>query len=312
VLADLLPVVSRNFLAILLEGMPFIFLGTLFSGFIDAYLPRQTIDRLLPKKPLPAILISGVLGLILPVCECAVVPVIRRLIGKGLPISCALTYMLAAPIVNPITALSTWKAFPQAPALFTSSRLLLGYAAAVLIGLLILRKPLSSILKDSALPKENEKESDHSHDHSSQKGDRLVLAMRSALRDFVDVGIYFTIGVIITALFKAHLDLGGGAQLIDTLSNNSFIGTAAAMILAFLLSLCSTSDAFIAANLRPLNYAAKMAFLTFGPLCDLKLIFLYQTVFRKKFVITLCLGLFIFCGTTALLWQHFLLPLFAR
>ena len=99
------------FLSILLEGAPFILLGALISGVIDAWLPSGAMDRLLPKRALPAILVSGLLGIIFPVCECAIVPVIRRLVQKGLPLGCAMTYMLAAPIVNPIVALSTWTAF---------------------------------------------------------------------------------------------------------------------------------------------------------------------------------------------------------
>ena len=305
---------SRNFLAILLEGMPFIFLGTLFSGFIDAYLPRRAIERLLPRRPLPALLVSALLGIILPVCECAVVPVIRRLLGKGLPLSCALAYMLAAPVVNPITALSTWKAFPEAPGAMTASRLGLGYLAAVLVALAILRFSPRAILRKSALP-ENTGQETASQNHkpaaspSGQPASRLTAALRSALRDFIDVGIYFTIGVIITALFKAQIDLAGGAPaLVETLSAHPLLGPAAAMALAFLLSLCSTSDAFIAANLRPLSYASKLAFLTFGPLADLKLLFLYQTVFRKKFILWLILGLFLFLGAASALWQ-LLLPL---
>src|SRR6218665_875798 len=131
------------FLSILFEGAPFILLGTLISGFIDIYLPAGTMDRFLPKNRFLAVLTAGLLGAILPVCECAVVPVIRRLVKKGLPVSCALTYMLAAPIVNPITALSTWKAFkgPEIPfgegmtysasLVMTVSRLGLGFLVAV-------------------------------------------------------------------------------------------------------------------------------------------------------------------------------------
>ena len=116
------------FLSILFEGVPFILLGTLISGFIDIYLPAGAMDRFLPRNKFQAVLMAGLLGAVFPVCECAVVPVIRRLVKKGLPVSCALTYMLAAPIVNPITALSTWKAFQgQGAAMMTSSRLLLGF-----------------------------------------------------------------------------------------------------------------------------------------------------------------------------------------
>ena len=102
---------SYEFLSIFLEGLPFIFLGTLISGFLGTYLPRSAFEKFLPKNPVLAVMISGLLGAIFPVCECAVVPVIRRLIKNGLPASCALAYMLAAPIFNPITAISTYKAF---------------------------------------------------------------------------------------------------------------------------------------------------------------------------------------------------------
>lgn len=117
------------FLSLLFEGAPFILLGTLISGLLDVYLPSGAMDRLLPKNKIGAVLVAGLLGAIFPVCECAVVPVIRRLVKKGLPVSCALTYMLAAPILNPITALSTWKAFEgQDAGLMTASRLLLGFS----------------------------------------------------------------------------------------------------------------------------------------------------------------------------------------
>src|SRR6218665_2973624 len=95
------------FLSILFEGAPFILLGTLISGFIDVYLPAGTMDRFLPKNKILAVLTAGLLGAVFPVCECAVVPVIRRLVKKGLPLSYALTYMFSAPIINPIVAIRT-------------------------------------------------------------------------------------------------------------------------------------------------------------------------------------------------------------
>ena len=140
------------FLSILLEGAPFILLGALISGVIDAWLPSGAMDRLLPKRAFPAILVSGLLGIIFPVCECAIVPVIRRLVQKGLPLGCAMTYMLAAPIVNPIVALSTWTAFTgRDPLLMMGSRVTMGYVIAVLAGLIISRFAASSVLKDRVL-----------------------------------------------------------------------------------------------------------------------------------------------------------------
>lgn len=301
------------FLSILFEGAPFILLGTLVSGFIDIYLPAGTMDRFLPKNRNLAVVVAGLLGAVFPVCECAVVPVIRRLVKKGLPVSCALTYMLAAPIVNPITALSTWKAFQgQNAAMMTSSRLLLGFLIAVAVGLIVSRLPLAMVLKGKLVKSIEEPEPEHGHGHehgeccghhhAHDQDNRLVAAFRSALKDFVEVGVYFAIGVSITALFNTGI--APGAAWLDGLAGSAVGSPAALMALAFILSLCSTSDAFIAATLDKFSWGAKLAFLTFGPMMDVKLIFLYQTVMRKNFIIALALGLFLAIGGITIFWQH--------
>jgi hypothetical protein len=312
------------FLSILFEGAPFILLGTLVSGFIDIYLPAGTMDRFLPKNRKLAVVVAGLLGAVFPVCECAVVPVIRRLVKKGLPVSCALTYMLAAPIVNPITALSTWKAFQgQGTVMMTSSRLLLGFLIAVAVGLIVSRLPLAAVLKEKLVRSLDEPEKEHGHHHHKHEhgeccscdghrpplqenaDNRLVAAFRSALKDFIDVGVYFAIGVSITALFNTGI--APGAKWLDGLAGNPVGAPAALMMLAFVLSLCSTSDAFIAATLDKFSWGAKLAFLTFGPMMDVKLIFLYQTVMRKRFIAALALGLFLVIGGITVFWQHLVL-----
>ena len=309
------------------QDAPFILLGTIISGFVDIYLPAGTMDRFLPKNRTFAVLAAGLMGAVFPVCECAVVPVIRRLVSKGLPVSYAITYMLAAPIVNPITALSTWKAFQgQAPWMMTGGRVLLGYLVAVAVGLLIARFSLRSILrkslvekieKEAATPKAEEACSSccgHHHDHAAhdhaethtKHDNRLVAAMRSAQKDFVDVGVYFTIGVAITALFNTGI--APGAIWLDGLAGNIFIAPAALMALAFILSLCSTSDAFIAATLAKFTWGAKLAFLTFGPMFDVKLLFLYQSVLRKKFILCLGVSIFVVIWLVSIAAQHWLIP----
>lgn len=313
------------FLSILFEGAPFILLGTLISGFIDVYLPAGTMDKFLPKNKFLAVLTAGLLGAIFPVCECAVVPVIRRLVRKGLPLSCALTYMLAAPIVNPITALSTWKAFQgQGAGMMTSSRMLLGFLIAVAVGLIVSRLSMTAVLRPklvkilendkaaaaSAHSHEHEHEHEHSccgHDHHEDEppgGNRLVAAFRSALKDFVEVAVFFTIGVAITALFNTGI--APGAEWLDSLAQNPAAAPAALMALAFILSLCSTSDAFIAATLDKFSWGAKLAFLTYGPMMDVKLIFLYQTVLNRRFIVSLAIGLFLAIGGISIFWQHLL------
>ena len=306
------------FLSIVLEGAPFIFFGTLVSGIIDAYLPPGLIDKWLPKNKWLAVIMSALLGAIFPVCECAIVPVIRRLIKKGLPISCAITYMLAAPIINPITIISTMNAFndsagksellsamtkDSSQALFvTSSRLLIAFIVTVGVGFVVMKIRTSSILRPSLISEKekSDHEHDHSHDDAGEKPDKLVQAMRTALRDFVETAMYFTIGVAITALFKAYVT----DSMIIAFNQSEYIGVNLMMILAFVLSLCSTSDAFIAANF-PVPLSAKLAFLVFGPMMDVKLVFMYLSVFIKKFVLSLGIGLFIAIGALCYVWSDY-------
>lgn len=145
-------------------------------------------------------------------------------------------------------------------------------------------------------------------DHNTLKvsaNEKLVTALRSAMKDFVDVAVYFTVGVMITAAFNTGL--APGAVWFDSLAQNSTAAPAAMMGLAFILSLCSTSDAFIAATLAKFSWGAKLAFLTFGPMMDVKLLFLYQSVLRKRFIFLLALGIFIAIGITSMILQYFVL-----
>lgn len=332
------------FLSIILEGAPFILLGTLISGFIDAYLPAGLIDRWLPKNKVVAVFLSGLLGAVFPVCECAIVPVIRRLIRKGLPISCAITYMLSAPIINPIVVVSTMKAFSTSlgqfslretetavaygPVFMTSSRLLIAFIVTVAVGLVVLKVRSRSILQPGVIPDEIDDASgetsiaSRAHEgteteesccgggacdaapdvadtiaEEEPRRNRLVLAMRTTMRDFMETAMYFTIGVAITSVFKAYVT----EDLILLFNQNEVTGIALMMVLAFVLSLCSTSDAFIAANF-PVPQSAKLAFLVFGPMMDVKLVFMYLSVFRPKFVATLAISLFFVIGILSYLW----------
>src|SRR5260370_38982397 len=100
-----------SYLALAFEGLPFVLVGAVVSGVISAFVPSRTITRFLPKNHLLANLMSGLLGLIFPVCEFGIVLVVRRLLDKGLPFSFVLTYMLASPMVNPISIFSADAAF---------------------------------------------------------------------------------------------------------------------------------------------------------------------------------------------------------
>jgi uncharacterized membrane protein YraQ (UPF0718 family) len=289
---------SYAFVSVLLEGVPFILLGTLLSGLIEQFLPARMMTRLLPRNAFAAVCLGGVLGVVFPMCECGIVPVIRRLIAKGLPVSSAVAYMLAAPIVNPITALSTYAAFRgQGAAEFTALRLGLGFFVAVLAGLAVLNLPIGAVLKKTVLESVTLSGPAGEGDGKIPPlGRRLVAAMESGVRDFLDVMVYFILGVGVASLFSTAVN----QELFLPLSLDDRLAIPAMMTLAGILSLCSSSDAFIAATFVAFPAVAKLAFLVFGPMMDLKLAFIYSAVFTRRFVAALAVGLFVIIGLLCL------------
>jgi uncharacterized membrane protein YraQ (UPF0718 family) len=289
-----------SFLALAFEGLPFVLVGSLISGAIAVFVPSKIITGLLPKNGFLATLASGLLGICFPVCECGIVPVVRRLMNKGLPVSCGITFMLASPIVNPIVAFSTFAAFRgQDPWLNMAVRLFLGYLVAVSAGLVVRQLDPNSILRAGAVKIPTAKRlafrvsplpDTPAFEASFQE--KLVAAVRMACDDFIDTAIYFMIGAAVAATFNTAVD----QQIILPLSLQPTLSTFAMMAIASILTLCSTSDAFIAATFVSFPIFARMAFMVFGPMFDLKLFFLYSVLFKKRFVIGLGIGLFLFIG----------------
>ncbi len=275
-----LPDFAYSFLSVVLEGVPFILAGVLLSGLIDAFLPPRVLARLLPRHPAGGILLGGALGAVLPMCECGIVVVIRRLLQKGLPLSSAMAYMLAAPVVNPIVAVSTYAAFRgQGPLEMMLCRIALSFGVAVVVASLVHFLQRGWVLRPdlAAVPAAE----DH-HDHRSGK-EKAAAAVRAATGDFLDVTVFFVLGAAVATLFNTSVN----QQVIMPLADDRALAVGSMMALAALLSLCSTSDAFVAATFTAFPSAAKLAFMSFGPVVDLKLVFIYGLVFRKRFIVFL-------------------------
>ena len=291
-----LPDFAYAFLSVVLEGVPFILAGVLLSGLIDVFLPPKLLAHLLPRNPAAGILLGGVLGAILPMCECGIVVVIRRLLKKGLPLSTAMSYMLAAPVVNPIVALSTYAAFRGQGSLemmLWRMGLAFGVAVAAATIVYFLRKPI--VLRDELL--ETGAPDAHAHHDNRSIIGKIAAAIRASVGDFMDVTVYFILGAGVATLFNTSVN----QQLIMPLAESPTLAVLSMMGLAALLSLCSTSDAFVAATFTAFPAAAKLAFLVFGPMVDLKLVFIYGLVFRKRFIVLMVLGLAVLVWTACAL-----------
>jgi hypothetical protein len=275
-----------NFSAVLWEAMPFVILGAIIAGILEELLPQQLLTKLLPKSVVPAVLIGGLLGLLFPMCECGIVVVMRRLLRKGLPLSCCIAYMLAGPIVNGVVLLSTWIAFRDHKIGYemVAMRAGMGFLVACITGLVVhlaYKKHGNSLLTDVAKPSTLPvlEESETAPKPTFMK--RLGNISATAIHDFVDIMVFLIAGAAIAAFVKLQLAPGQ----IETMSKDQpLLSIPAMMLLGFLMCLCSEADAFVAASFTGLHITAKLAFLVMGPMLDIKLILMYTRVFRPKLI----------------------------
>jgi uncharacterized membrane protein YraQ (UPF0718 family) len=157
------------FISILYEAMPFIVLGAIIAGFLEEFVPQRLIMRIMPRNRLWAILAGALLGLPFPMCECGIIPIMRRLIRKGLPLSACTAYLLAGPIINVVVMASTYTAFvgqegltvggkpahQMGPLWMMGMRMALGYLVAVGTSLIVewqYRKHGNKLLTPLATP----------------------------------------------------------------------------------------------------------------------------------------------------------------
>lgn len=281
--------VVRVFLSIVLEALPFMLIGALVGGAIEVFVSRQRLSSMLAGRPARAVLVAGTLGLIFPVCECAVVPVVRRLLRKGVPAAAAVAYLLAGPIVNPIVAASTIVAYRSAGGggvewRIVLARLAIGYVVAVGIGLLMgaLFRGTSALTDD---PHDGEHEHGpgcgcgHEHAHAVALPARLAAMLRHAANDFLEIGRFLVLGSLIAGVLRGLVS----QEAFLAIAARPAVAIPAMMAFAFVLTLCSEADAFVAASFRGLVPAeAQVAFLTLGPILDVKLLLMYTRLFRGR------------------------------
>lgn len=313
-----------TFTGILYEAMPFIVLGAIIAGFLEEYLPPRLIARILPRNRFLAVALGGVLGLIFPMCECGIIPIMRRLLRKGVPLSCCVAYLLAGPIINPVVIASTWVAFsgqeshitrdvtayPMSNWWMTGLRVGLGYVVAVTTAMIVNSQYrrygnalLTPLTRPTGLPLSDD-ETGTIRKPSFWK--RLSNVSDTALHDFVDITAFLILGALLAAFVRIWLTQETIAQLSQ---QHIVLSILLMMTLAILLCLCSEADAFFAASFVTLAPAAKLAFLVLGPMMDLKLYMLYTRVFRPRLIATIFgsvfVQVFIYCLVVHYLWEHY-------
>ncbi|MEW2416971.1 permease [Streptomyces sp. NPDC046866] len=264
-------------LAVVVQGVPFLLLGTVVSAAIGAFIPARVFSKVLPRNPVLAVPVAGAAGVVLPGCECASVPVAGSLMRRGVAPAAALTFLLAAPAVNPVVLVSTAIAFPGKPEM-VAARLGASLVTAVVMGWLWIRWGREEWLR---LPTGH---AEHAHGAG-----RLEALRRGLQHDFLQAGGFLVVGAMAAATFNVLVP----PSVVEAFSGSPWLGVLVAAALAVLLSVCSEADAFVASSFTGFSPTARLAFMVVGPMVDMKLIALQSGAFGRAFAVRFCAGTFV-------------------
>ncbi|NJQ01647.1 hypothetical protein HCK00_14195 [Streptomyces sp. PLAI1-29] len=254
--------------AVTVQALPFLLLGTALSGAINAFVPERWFTRALPRRPVLAVPVAGAAGMVLPGCECASVPVAGSLIRRGVAPAAALTFLLSAPAVNPVVLTATAVAFPGSPEM-VAARLLASLMAAVVMGWLWLRLGREEWIR---LPARR----GHRPGHGRWEEFRLGFQ-----HDFLHAGGFLVVG----AAAAATVNVAVPRSVLEAFAGSPWLSVLFLAALAVVLAVCSEADAFVAASLTGFSPTARLVFMVVGPMVDLKLIALQTGTFGRAFAV---------------------------
>ncbi|MEH1854056.1 MAG: permease [Nostoc sp.] len=340
------------FLSLLVEAMPFLLLGVLFSSLLLFFVDERKLVEKMPTNPLLGALVGSMIGFLFPVCECGNVPVARRFLIQGVPTPVAIGFLLAAPTINPIVIWSTWTAFRDQPEIVVL-RVVFSLAIATIIGYVFsFQKDLNPIIQPAIArymkfnppaPPETKRrgkryqaQEEATIPNILQSGTyilggkagtplridanlvpptsasttnkplaaKLRLVVDNSIQEFRELGGVMVVGSAIAAAIQVLAP----RELILSLGAGPITSIVVMLILAVVVSICSTVDSFFALSFAStFSSGSLLAFLVFGPMIDIKGIGLMLSIFKPKtvfylfalaaqltFVFTLFLNLHVF------------------
>ncbi|EPI54930.1 putative permease [Gardnerella pickettii JCP7659] len=315
--------VIRGVSGLLLQAVPFTLIGVLVSAAVETWVTEDFIEKHAPKSIANGFLAAIFAGVCVPVCDCVVVPTFSRLVARKLPLPCAVTFLCAVPVVNPVSIWATWYAFADVPAVAVT-RVALGVGVALLVGVSFVIFPVKSqVLRRNVLEKVradcsdcadcaycggcNKSQSGHS---SYKNSSSFKSGIKNSLKtyahhiysDFMRLMPIILFGTIVASIIRVWLGADPASKVNTTIV---FVAIPAMMLIAYASSLCSSSDAVIARSLASsLPMSSVIVFLLFGPMLDIKNTLMLVEDCKTGFVLRLIATIVVFCLFAALI-VHF-------
>ena len=177
-----------------------------------------------------------------------------------------MTFMLAAPAINPVVLVATAVAFPGAP------RMVLARMGASLLTAVIMGWAWSRWGRPEWITRRLPAS-------GARTESRWVVFAEAARHDFLQAASYLVVG----AAAAAALHVVVPRWVFAHLAANLILSVAVMATLAVVLALCSEADAFVAASMTMVPLLPRLVFLVVGPAVDVKLFAMQAGLFGRAF-----------------------------
>jgi uncharacterized membrane protein YraQ (UPF0718 family) len=251
------------FLALLVESLPFLLAGSVLAALLQRGSLGRRVIASAAGHPRLAAALAPLSGSVLPLCDCGLLPVARQLHAGGVTARAVNGFVAGAPLTNPIVILSTLVAFPGSPGMVVG-RVAVGLSVAMIVS------ALAPPPGGSRLPM-----IEHDHDHAGERPSILGAITDELTR----TGPTLVVGALAAGVLKGFLP----DSALASVDAQPLVAAGLMMILAFVMSICSQADAFVAASL-PVGNLPRLAFLVLGPMFDLRLAALYRREFGTRWL----------------------------
>ncbi|MGN7970605.1 permease [Microbacterium sp. 22296] len=259
--------------SVVIESLPFVFLGITISIAVQLWVPSRVLDAVIPRAGILRRAVLSLLGVVLPVCECGNVPLARGLMMRGFSVADSVTFLLAAPILNPVTLITTYQAFGWSDGILLS-RMVGGFVLANLVGWLVSLHPSPERLLTPQWA---------AACATAATSTREPATLRRAAVMFRDEVSAMLPALFLGAAVAGVIQVAVSRDTLTGIGGHPVLGILALMVLAFVIAICSNVDAFFALSLASsFSPGALVAFLVLGPMIDVKMLVMLSTTFRVR------------------------------
>ena len=269
---------------------PFMLIGLLLAGMLHIFIPRHMIQRLMGGKGMLSVITSAAIGIPLPLCSCAVVPVSIELRNKGASKPSIMSFLITTPESGSDSILITWGLLGPFMAI---ARPIASFFSALLAGLFAI-----GLLRDSDRNDSEKRDDTGCSDNCHSRQEYESLDNEEDL-----VGIFHIFIRIWNYAFKKMADeivfsllvglLLAGLIIVAFPDNLAMYGMERGMIPMLImlaasvpLYMCASASTPIAAALivKGISPGAAMVFLLAGPATNVTTIVMLTKQFGGRFV----------------------------